>query len=129
MTEPTDNRTRWLHIRLKPDEHKEILALKNKSTCRKLSEYARRVILSEPVTIRHRNGSLDEFMAEMIKLREELNSIGNNFNQAVKKLHVLKNTKDYPAWILMNETTRAALMEKIEQIKSRINQFADQWLQ
>ena len=33
----------------------------------------------------YRNQSLDDFMTEMMQLRSELNSIGNNFNQAVKK--------------------------------------------
>ncbi len=128
MSEKEDNRTKWLHIRLRPDEYNKIQELRSKSISPKMSDYARRVILKLPVTIRQRNQSMDEFMAEMIKLRAELSAIGNNFNQAVHKLHLLKNVNDFKTWVMMNETTKLALMEKIEEIKSRINQFADQWL-
>ena len=123
-----DKRTKWLHIRLSPTEYKKIQSLRSKSISPKMSDYARRVILNVPVTIRQRNQSMDEFMAEMIKLRSELSAIGNNFNQAVHKLHLLKNPNDFKTWALMNETTKLALMNKVEEIKNRINQFADQWL-
>jgi hypothetical protein len=128
MSEAEEKRTKWLHIRLRPDEYRKIQALRSKSLSPKMSDYARRVILNKPVTIRQRNQSMDEFMTEMIKLRAELSAIGNNFNQAVHKLHLLKNVNDLKIWVLMNETTKMALMEKVDEIKNRINQFADQWL-
>ena len=89
MNNANNNRYKWLHIRLKEDEHTRINNKFSKSTCRKLSEYARRVLLDKVVTVNQRNQSLDDFMTEMIKLRNELNSIGNSFNETVKKLHTL----------------------------------------
>jgi hypothetical protein len=44
-----------------------------------LSEFIRRVLFEKPVTMYQRNKSLDEFMAEMMLLRNELNGLGNNF--------------------------------------------------
>jgi hypothetical protein len=37
---------------------------------------------------------LDDFMIEMIALRNELTAIGNNYNQTVKRLHTLDNVAD-----------------------------------
>lgn len=129
MSETKDNRYKWLHIRLKEDEHSKINKKFSASTCRKLSEYARRVLLDKVVTVYQRNRSLDDFMAEMIKLRNELNSIGNNFNQSVKKLHTLSQLPEFKNWIIQNENHYKILLEKVEEIKSKINQISDEWLQ
>ena len=65
----------------------------------------------------------------MVKLKNELNSIGNNFNQSVKRLHTLDNVPEMKAWILLNEASKQSLFRKIEEIKSRIIQLHEQWLQ
>lgn len=129
MSEKNNNRYKWLHIRLKEDEHTKIHNKFSKSTCRKLSEYARRVLLDKVITINQRNQSLDDFMTEMIKLRNELNAIGKNFNQSVKKLHTLEQIIEFKSWLITNETDKKMLLEKVDEIKLRINQISDKWLQ
>src|SRR5690349_6296670 len=129
MSEKNNNRYKWLHIRLKEDEHIKINKKFSASTCRKLSEYARRVLLDKVITVNQRNQSLDDFMTEMIKLRNELNKIGNNFNQSVKKLHTLEQIFEFKSWLITNETDKKMLFEKIDEIKLKINQISDKWLQ
>lgn len=68
-------------------------------------------------------------MAEMIRLRNELHGIGNNFNQAVKKLHTLEKIETFKSWLLLYDTTRKMLLEKVENIKQKIAQISDKWLQ
>jgi len=129
MTNTNITRYKWLHIRLKEDEHARINNKFSKSTCRKLSEYARRVLLDKIITVNQRNQSLDDFMAEMIKLRNELNKVGNNFNQSVKKLHTLEQIFEFKSWLITNETDKKMLFEKIDEIKLKISQISDKWLQ
>lgn len=129
MNDTKNNLSKWLHIRLKEEDYKNINSKFSKSTCRKLSEYARRVLLDKVVTVNQRNQSLDDFMTEMIKLRNELNAIGNNFNQSVKKLHTLSQLPEFKSWLLINENNQKILLEKVEEIKSKINQISDKWLQ
>lgn len=129
MNNANNSRYKWLHIRLKEDEHARIKNKFSKSTCRKLSEYARRVLLDKVITINQRNQSLDDFMTEMIKLRNELNKIGNNFNQSVKKLHALEQIFEFKTWLIANETDRKILLEKVDEIKLKISQISDKWLQ
>ena len=76
-----------------------------------------------------RNQSLDDFMTEMIKLRNELSSIGNNFNQAVKRLHTLQQITEFKNWIITYELEKKILFNKVDEIKNRINKIADEWLQ
>jgi hypothetical protein len=129
MSEQKDTRTKWLHVRLKPDEYIQLHKHFSKTTCRKLSDYSRKILLAKPVTTLYRNQSLDDFMAEMIKLRGELNAIGNNFNQAVKKLHTLQQIQEFKAWVNTHELNNQLLLKKVDDIKNQINKIADQWLQ
>ena len=68
-------------------------------------------------------------MAEMIRLRGELNAIGNNFNQAVKKLHTLHQINDFKHWLLSYELEKKILFNKVDEIKKHIQKFAESWLQ
>lgn len=100
MSKENDTRTKWLHLRLKPEEYARLHRQFRKTTCRKLSEYARKMLLGKPVTTTYRNQSLDDFMAEMMRLRNELSGLGNNFNQAVKKLHTLSRITEFRDWLV-----------------------------
>ena len=91
MSEKATNRNKWLHIRLTGSEYNKIHSGFSRSTKRKLSEYVRSILLDKPITVYTRNQSYDDFVAEMILLRNELKAIGNNFNQTVKKLHTMEH--------------------------------------
>jgi hypothetical protein len=122
-------RSKWLTIRLDEDEEKKINCFYGRTTSRSLSEYARDVLLKEPVTILYRNQTADDFLAEMILLKKELNAIGNNFNQAVHKLHTLDHDSQIKAWAIVNEVSKKQFMKKVEEIREKMNQIYEQWLQ
>ncbi len=124
-----NNRSKWLHLRLSPKEYQTVQRQFSKTTCRKISEYARKRLLSKPVTVNYRNQSLDELMRELIQLRSELNSIGNNFNQAVKKLHSLSMIRQFQDWITAYETDRQKLITQTGKIKELIISLSEKWLQ
>lgn len=127
--EQENNKTEWLHLRLTTDEKSKIEKAFKKTTYRKLSDYARKILLGKPVVATYRNQSLDDLMAELIKLRSELNAIGNNFNQAVRKLHLLNQTGQLQAWIIRYETDNERLLQSTQSIEQLINKMADLWLQ
>ncbi len=129
MEQENQNRTRIIGLRLTPKEYKQIEKKCKQSTCYKLSDYVRYSIFNKPITVYQRNQSLDDFMAEMMKLRSELSSIGNNFNQAVKKLHTLQQIGEFKSWLITYELEKQTLLNKVDEIKNRINKIADQWLQ
>jgi hypothetical protein len=129
MSEEKINRSKLLQVRLTP---KELQAINNKfssSIYRKQSEYVRKKLLDKPIAIFTRNKSLDDFMTEMIVLRNELNAIGNNYNQVVKRLHTMSELPEIKSWLLLNESSKQILLKKVEEIKLKITQINDQWLQ
>lgn len=129
MEKKNSFRTRIIGLRLTSQEYEQIENKCKNSTAGKLSEYVRRALFNKPITVYQRNQSLDDFMAEMIQLRGELNGIGNNFNQAVKKLHTLQHIPEFKNWIITYELEKKILVNKVEEIKNRINKIADEWLQ
>ena len=129
MTGKKNNRTRFVGLRFTPDEYDKIEQRRQTTTTKHVSEYIRRVLLNKELTVGIRNKSLDDFMAEMILLRVELNHIGTNFNQAVKKLNTLSHIAEFKAWLSQYENDKQNLLNKINSIKEKINQISDQWLQ
>ncbi|MEP7375704.1 MAG: plasmid mobilization relaxosome protein MobC [Chitinophagaceae bacterium] len=129
MGEQTEKKKGWISFRVKPDEYDRIHAHFKSTTCRKLSVYARNVLLQKPVLVKYRNKSADEFLAEMNKLKKDLNGVANNFNQAVHKLHTLDRIAEFRTWIMMYENSRQSVEKKIDEIKIRMDQIHKQWSQ
>jgi hypothetical protein len=86
------------------------------------------LLLQKPIYIKYRNESAEDFLKEMLQLKQELNAIGNNFNQAVKKLHTLDHVHEIKRWTTDNELIKAKFTQHTEQILLRLHQIHQQWL-
>lgn len=121
------NRTRIIGLRLTPEEYSKIERKWKASTCRKLSGYIRRHLFDRPITITYRNRSMDGLVEELAKVRDELNHIGNNFNQAVKRLHTLDQITEFKRWLIAYEVEKKTLFNKVDDIKKHIEKIAEKW--
>ena len=65
----------------------------------------------------------------MLELKKDLNGIGNNFNQAVHKLHILEKIPEFREQIFQYELLHKNVVEKVEEIKLCMSQVYEQWLQ
>ena len=72
MKESYHNRTKLITLRLTPLEYEQLTNKFKATTCRKLSDYLRKMIFSGKVIILTRSQSLDDFMAEMIGYEKSL---------------------------------------------------------
>lgn len=124
-----DVRKKVLKIRMSATEMEQLKKLQEASTEKDTSNYVRSVALRKPVIVTYRNKSADDFLQEMLQLRKELNGIGNNFNQAVHKLHILDKIPEFRSWLQQNDVLQKTLIAKVEEIKKRMSQLYDQWLQ
>lgn len=122
-------RSKWLTVRLSETEEKNLLIFFEKTTAQSLSEYARLVLLQEPVTILYRNQSADELLPELIRLKNELSAIGNNFNQAVKRLHTTDHISEIKGWLLANEPVKNGFLQTTEEIRELMTKTYQLWLQ
>jgi hypothetical protein len=129
MTQERQSRIHRITLRLTPSEYDLITTRWRQTITRDLSEYLRKIIFDKPVTVRHRNQSLDDLMAALILLRGELNFIGYNYNQVVKKLHQLRDFENIANWLRQHEGAWETVNQKITEIKATISHIDDQWLQ
>jgi hypothetical protein len=116
-------RKKMIVMRMNESEYKLLEDLHQKSTHKYLSTYARKVLLQKPVILKYRNQTADEFLKEMLLLKQELHYIGHNFNQAVKKLHIVDKIPEFRTWILNNEAVQKSLMKKVDEIKERMDEI------
>ncbi|AMR29927.1 hypothetical protein A0256_00110 [Mucilaginibacter sp. PAMC 26640] len=129
MEVENENRSKWIKIRLKPSEEELLNKRYKKSTFQNLSEFGRAMILGEPVTVIHRDKSMDEVLEELALLRRELNFVGNNLNQAVRNINSAHGLPDKSLWMNLLTVINGKLEPSINQIKDRMNKYADLWSQ
>ncbi|QES89663.1 plasmid mobilization protein [Rhizosphaericola mali] len=124
-----ENRNLWLHVRLTISEMNQVRDAIASSTERKISTYARKLILGQPVILKVRNASTDAFIQELNTLKRELSAIGSNFNQVVKNINTFKDSPEGKIWFPLALENQKRLIEKTGVIQKQIQQFARQWLQ
>ncbi|HEV7780314.1 MAG TPA: plasmid mobilization relaxosome protein MobC [Chitinophagaceae bacterium] len=124
-----EKRNKWKNIRFTENELECLQRKFQHSTSSQLSHYMREILLGRPVVIKYRNESLDNFMEELIAMKKELNAIGHNLNQAVKKLHTLKTIPEFRNWIAKQENMQQEVEQRTIQIEQRISKMWEKWLQ
>ncbi len=122
-------RKKMVVVRMNETEFNQLEKFHKKTTEKDTSAYLRKVALQKPVMVKYRNESADDFLLDMLNLKKELNAIGNNFNQAVHKLHLLDKIPEFRVWVQQYDGLQKVLINKVEEIKLRMNQLYEQWLQ
>lgn len=118
-----------LKVRMNSAEKNQLKKLQQLTTEKTVSNYVRKVALQKPVIVNYRNQSADDFLKDMLELTKQLNGVGNNFNQAVHKLHTLDRIPEFRNWIHEQQGLHKQVVQSIELIRSRMNQLYEQWLQ
>lgn len=125
--ETKNNKTKWLHVRLDDDEYAQLQRDFKQTIEPKLSDYVRKNLFRKPIVKSYRNQSMDDFVAEMIRLRTALNHIGKNFNQVVKLLHTYPASAPVLAILKEYENDKTKLLEQVDFIESFIKKNMQQW--
>lgn len=121
-------RRKMVVVRMNETEFTQLEKLQQRTTEKDTSSYLRKVALQKPVTVKYRNASVDDFLLDMLHLKKELNAIGNNFNQAVHKLHLLDKIPEFRVWIKQYDALHQSFISKTEQINFKVNELYEQWL-
>lgn len=122
-------RRKMVVVRMNEQEFKQLEKFQRQTIEKNIGSYLRKVALQKPVTVKYRNESADDFLLDMLGLKKELQAIGNNVNQAVHKLHILDRIPEFRVWVQQYDGLQKKLISKVEEIKLRMNQLYEQWLQ
>jgi len=103
---PENRRSRSFEICISESELTRLRENCGRSNCKNLSEYIRKVSLGDPVTIFYRNKSFDEFVEEVVLLRNQLQDLCARLPPEPRGYEVL-------------------ILELIVKMKASINKLAD----
>lgn len=128
METENNNRKKRIYVRL---TDKEFSTLENRlkaTTCNKLSDYVRRCLFDKPITIITRDAATDDLIVKMSQLNYEMNAIGSNFNQLVKKINTSFQTTSFSNALSLVTMQRDAIEKKLEEVKNELQKVAEKWL-
>ena len=120
---------RRIYVRL---TDKEFIILESRckdTTCRSISDYVRRCLFNKPIATLTRDASADEAILQMSHLNRELNAIGNNFNQLVRKVNASSQTAEIKGLLLFFDSQKKAMFSKINEVKEQLTKLSERWLQ
>jgi hypothetical protein len=129
METENNNRKRRIYVRL---TEKEFSTLENRcknTTCRCISDYVRHCLFTKPITTITRDASADGAITQISHLNRELNAIGSNFNQLVRKVNATSQAAEIKGLLLLFESQKKAMISKIDEIKEQLQKLAERWLQ
>jgi hypothetical protein len=120
-TEPLTN---LIGVRVSAQFYEKLEALRQKSNCQTLGEFARRVLQKEEIIWYHKDASMDAVAAELAGIRKELNAIGLNINQVTRYFNgtTIPNQKIFEALRILDDYRKVStpverLMKIISEIK------------
>jgi len=128
MKENNNIKNKWLHLRLSEAEYLQLEKAFSKTTEKKMSRYARNILLGKPMIAGYRNLSSESLISEFAALLKTVNGIANNYNQSVHKLHTLDHAPQIKMWLDGNRDSGPILLDNIREIKLMMNKITEQWL-
>ena len=115
-----------LNIRMSRQEWDKVHKLATNTTCRSISEYARKVLAEKPVKVFYRNQSFDDFEEQMTRLLPRLESFGDNFTLLVKKISSMESIPEIRTALPLVLTSVKDFTMQAETIKNLIEKISDQ---
>lgn len=129
METENNNRKRRIYVRLTEKEFTTLEKRCKNTTCCSISDYVRHCLFSRPITIVKRDASADEAITQMSHLNRELNAIGSNFNQLIRKVNATSQAAEIKGLLLLFESHKKTMFSNIDEVKEQLQRLAEKWLQ
>lgn len=129
MQEADRNQSRTVYFQIEPAQYRVLKDRCAQSTCRSLAEYIRKLILAEPVTVNHREASLEDLITELSYTRRQLSDAVQAFEQSAQKVSAAIDEHQAAVWLKEHQKDRAIIIGLIDQIYQHSKKTALVWLQ
>lgn len=131
-----DNKEKTVSFRLEDTERQELELMKEQHGYKSLSKYLRDSIFNKRIPVVKIPFSVTRIQAGILQYAKQLNRIGSNYNQNVRRIHTLSEMKRkngdpviHTTHLLRIEEQNKALMEKIQKTQDNLLSFVDESLQ
>lgn len=128
METENNNRKKRIYVRLTDKEFKTLKNRLKGTTCNKLSDYVRRCLFDKPIITITRDAATDDLIVKMSQMNFELNAIGSNFNQLVKRINASYQDTRFSETLGLVTMQRDAIARKMEEVKNELQKLAEKWL-
>ncbi len=105
------------------EEYTKLQTAYGETTCRIFSTYLRTVLLHQPITVYYRNRTADEFADAAVQLKNEMNEIGRNFNQVVRKVNRASTDDEVGYYLFELRLLQGKTDEKVTEICDKMYQI------
>jgi hypothetical protein len=126
LTQLPNARQRRLNIRLSQQEWDKVHKLASNTTCRSVSEYARKVLAEKPVKVFYRNKSFDEFEEKMAPFLSLMESFADNFTLLIKRISALNDIPEIKVVLSIVLDCETRFLHQVEEIKEQLEKLSDQ---
>jgi hypothetical protein len=106
MNNQTERKHTAVKVRYTAEDFTRLKKAFARSTCRTIAGYIRKLSLQQPVEILHRNASFDDFVGEIVRLREEMSAVH----------HIASWTPDQRARLLFLQAEIQSSIDKIAKL-------------
>lgn len=125
-TQLPNARQRRLNVRLSQQEWDKVHKLASNTTCRSVSEYARKVLSEKPVKVFYRNKSFDELEEKMTALLFRMESYAGTFTLLAKSMSALGDIPQIKAALPLLLACEKDFVLQMEEIKEHLEKISDQ---
>lgn len=117
-----------IKLRVNQQHYDRLNRLLSQSHYRNMSELLREIVCERQVILYTRDESLDVVMAELARIRKELNAIGINLNQVAKQVNSATDKNKILLLGLESSEILRQVNKQITDLFPIITQLAKKWL-
>lgn len=118
-----------IFVRMEEQDYEQLIKWQKGTTERNLSAYCRKQLLNKPLIKSVQNESLRTVLDTLSQLQKDLNGIGNNYNQMVKRLHTTDRIPEVKLWFLGYLNEKQKILDAVQSVKLYLDKTAAKWLQ
>lgn len=128
MKKPASNQRCTVYFQVDSARYQSLKEKCAQSTCRSLTEYLRKLILQEPVTVNNRNASLEDLITELSLTRRLLAEAVRAFELSALNVSAATSQQQLTSWLKTHESDRAQIVALIDQIYQYCRKTTYLWL-
>ena len=118
-----------IQTRVNQAKFNQLTELAKKAANGSTSDLLRDILYNREIKVRTIDKSLSELMPELIRLRREVNSIGNNINQITRYFHQSPDDTRKVFYATRVAGLYSSTNSKVEELLQLIEELGKRWLQ
>ncbi|MCF0075391.1 hypothetical protein LZD49_33240 [Dyadobacter sp. CY261] len=128
MKQTLDKPWRNIWLKIDAEQYDSLQAQRASTTCRSLTEYIRRLVCQQPVTVNYRDASLEDLITELSIIRRHLATAAEALALSAEKVSQTYGAEQQ-SWLEAHQKDREVILGHIQQIYQHTKQVAIKWLQ